>query len=87
MKYKNYSSLKLKYLHCISTAFKGLKLKIVGFLMLMALPYFEQTQKWTVELPNSFNFSFHFPSFLKIYMLSFLGGKYCKKYYFFKFSI
>lgn len=42
-----------------------------GIIMLRNIPYFEETQKFTVSLPNSWNFAFHFPSFLKIYLLIF----------------
>ncbi|CAK9808848.1 Very-long-chain (3R)-3-hydroxyacyl-CoA dehydratase [Anthophora quadrimaculata] len=42
-----------------------------GIMILRNIPYFEETQKFTVSLPNSWNFAFHFPSFLKIYLLIF----------------
>ncbi|XP_006620732.1 very-long-chain (3R)-3-hydroxyacyl-CoA dehydratase isoform X1 [Apis dorsata] len=42
-----------------------------GIIILRNIPYFEETQKFTISLPNSWNFAFHFPSFLKIYLLIF----------------
>ncbi|XP_076675493.1 3-hydroxyacyl-CoA dehydratase 2 [Andrena cerasifolii] len=42
-----------------------------GIIILRNIPYFEETQKFTYSLPNSWNFAFHFPSFLKIYLLIF----------------
>lgn len=48
----------------------------LGFLceaivILRNIPYFEETQKFTVSLPNAYNFTFHSPSFLRIYLLIF----------------
>lgn len=40
-----------------------------GIIILRNIPYFEETLKFTVSLPNSLNFAFHFPSFLRIYLL------------------
>ncbi|XP_015601458.1 very-long-chain (3R)-3-hydroxyacyl-CoA dehydratase isoform X2 [Cephus cinctus] len=41
------------------------------------IPYFEETQKFTIGLPNAWNFAFHFPSFMKIYLLVLcLPGRY-----------
>lgn len=42
-----------------------------GIVILRNIPYFEETQKFTISLPNSWNFAFHFPSFLKLYLLVF----------------
>lgn len=42
-----------------------------GIIILRNIPYFEETQKFTYSFPNSWNFAFHFPSFLKIYLLIF----------------
>ncbi|CAL7937362.1 unnamed protein product [Xylocopa violacea] len=42
-----------------------------GIIILRNIPYFEETQRFTISLPNSWNFAFHFPSFLKIYLLIF----------------
>lgn len=33
------------------------------------IPYFEETQKFTISLPNSYNFALHFPSILRFYLL------------------
>ncbi|XP_069137578.1 very-long-chain (3R)-3-hydroxyacyl-CoA dehydratase-like [Argopecten irradians] len=48
----------------------------VGFIseatiIAMAIPYYEQTEKFSVFLPNSSNMSFYFPWFLKIYIFLF----------------
>lgn len=40
-----------------------------GIVMLRNIPYFEETQKFTVSLPNSLNFAFHFPTLIRIYLL------------------
>lgn len=40
-----------------------------GIIVLRNIPYFEETQKFTIPLPNEWNFAFHFPSFLRIYIL------------------
>ncbi|CAH0399555.1 unnamed protein product [Chilo suppressalis] len=47
----------------------------LGFLcesvvILRNIPYFEETQKFTVSMPNEWNFAFHMPSFLRFYLLS-----------------
>lgn len=42
-----------------------------GVVMLRDIPYFEETEKFTMTLPNSLNFGFHFPSLLRIYLLFF----------------
>lgn len=42
-----------------------------GVVMLRDIPYFEETEKFTMTLPNSWNFGFHFPSLLRIYLLFF----------------
>ncbi|XP_043263310.1 very-long-chain (3R)-3-hydroxyacyl-CoA dehydratase-like isoform X2 [Colletes gigas] len=42
-----------------------------GIIILRNIPYFEETLKFSLSLPNSWNLSFHFPSFLKIYLLVF----------------
>lgn len=41
-----------------------------GIIILRNIPYFEETQKFTVSLPNSWNFAFHFPSFMRFYLLA-----------------
>lgn len=38
-------------------------------IILRNIPYFEETQKFTISLPNEWNFAFHLPSFLKLYLL------------------
>ncbi|CAG0889404.1 unnamed protein product [Cyprideis torosa] len=49
-----------------------------GIVMLRNIPYFEETGKFSVGLPNSLNFAFHFPTLIRIYLLffilPFLGG-------------
>ncbi|CAK1581212.1 unnamed protein product [Parnassius mnemosyne] len=40
-----------------------------SIVILRNVPYFEETQRFTVSLPNEWNFAFHFPSFLRIYLL------------------
>ena len=47
---------------------------IAGFTMLLAMPMFERSGALSIEMPNDLNFAFHFPTFLKIYMLAFLPG-------------
>ena len=42
--------------------------------MILAVPYFEETGKLSMSLPNRLNFAFHFPSFLRLYMIAFLPG-------------
>lgn len=41
-----------------------------GIIVLRNIPYFEETQKFSVFMPNSWNFAFHFPSFMRIYLLT-----------------
>ena len=45
-----------------------------GLVMLYSLPKFEESGQFSVSLPNWYNWSFHFPTFLQIYMLLFLPG-------------
>ncbi|XP_072938000.1 very-long-chain (3R)-3-hydroxyacyl-CoA dehydratase [Epargyreus clarus] len=33
------------------------------------IPYFEETQRFTVSLPNEYNFAFHMPSFMRVVLL------------------
>lgn len=40
-----------------------------GITILRNIPYFEETQRFTISLPNSLNFALHFPTFLRIYLL------------------
>lgn len=42
-----------------------------GVLILRGLMYFEETGRFTVSMPNSWNFTFHYPTFLRIYLLLF----------------
>ncbi|KAG8041948.1 hypothetical protein G9C98_007252 [Cotesia typhae] len=42
-----------------------------GIVMLRNIPYFEETKKYSIELPNSWNFSFYLPTFMRIYLLMF----------------
>lgn len=40
-----------------------------GIIMLRNIPYFEETQRFTISLPNSYNFAFHFSSVIRLYLL------------------
>lgn len=40
-----------------------------GTIILRNIPYFEETQRFSVYLPNAWNFSFDFPSIMRIYLL------------------
>uniref|UniRef100_A0A2R5LAJ8 Very-long-chain (3R)-3-hydroxyacyl-CoA dehydratase n=1 Tax=Ornithodoros turicata TaxID=34597 RepID=A0A2R5LAJ8_9ACAR len=40
-----------------------------GVIILRNIPYFEETHKLSISLPNAFNFSFHLPTFLRLYLL------------------
>jgi len=40
-----------------------------GIIMLRNIPYFEETQKFTISLPNSYNFALHFPTVIRFYLL------------------
>ncbi|XP_034943983.1 very-long-chain (3R)-3-hydroxyacyl-CoA dehydratase [Chelonus insularis] len=40
-----------------------------GIIILRNIPYFEETNKFTISLPNSWNFAFHFPTVLRMYLL------------------
>lgn len=40
-----------------------------GIIALRNIPYFEETERFTVSLPNEWNFAFHFPTFLRLYLL------------------
>lgn len=40
-----------------------------GIVVLRSIPYTDETGKFTVSLPNSLNFAFHFPSFLRLFLL------------------
>ncbi|XP_046746680.1 very-long-chain (3R)-3-hydroxyacyl-CoA dehydratase isoform X2 [Diprion similis] len=40
-----------------------------GIVILRNIPYFEETNRFTIALPNQWNFAFHFPSAMRIYLL------------------
>jgi very-long-chain (3R)-3-hydroxyacyl-CoA dehydratase len=40
-----------------------------GVVMLRNIPYFEESERFTLSLPNSVNMAFHFPSLLRAYLL------------------
>ena len=42
----------------------------------MAIPLFEEVQRFTLQLPNSANFAFYFPWFLHFYLLILAIGKF-----------
>ncbi|KAK4295498.1 hypothetical protein Pmani_031936 [Petrolisthes manimaculis] len=42
-----------------------------GVVILRDIPYFDETKKFSVSLPNSWNFAFHFPTLLRCYLLFF----------------
>lgn len=43
----------------------------IVILFLRNIPYFEETEKFSVGLPNKWNFSFHFPTLMRMYLLFF----------------
>jgi len=40
-----------------------------SIIVLRNIPYFEETQKFTISLPNAYNFTLHFPSFMILYLI------------------
>lgn len=40
-----------------------------SIVILRSIPYFEETQRFTISLPNEWNFAFDMPSLLRIYLL------------------
>lgn len=40
-----------------------------GVICMRNIPYFEETQRLTLSMPNPWNATFHMPTFLKIYMI------------------
>ncbi|XP_054288710.1 very-long-chain (3R)-3-hydroxyacyl-CoA dehydratase [Macrosteles quadrilineatus] len=40
-----------------------------GIIILRNIPYFEETQRFSIAMPNSWNFTFHSPTAMKIYLL------------------
>ena len=47
-----------------------------GTVVIMAIPLFEEVQRFTLQLPNSANFAFYFPWFLHFYLLILAVGKF-----------
>jgi very-long-chain (3R)-3-hydroxyacyl-CoA dehydratase len=47
-----------------------------GLVMLISMPIFEKSEKWNLDLPNRLNISFHFLTFIRIYMLFYVPGIY-----------
>jgi very-long-chain (3R)-3-hydroxyacyl-CoA dehydratase len=41
----------------------------IGLIIFHNIVYFEESQKFSLYLPNSLNFSFHLPSILRLYLL------------------
>ncbi|XP_067122662.1 very-long-chain (3R)-3-hydroxyacyl-CoA dehydratase [Centruroides vittatus] len=49
-----------------------------GVIILRNIPYFEETKKFSLELPNAWNFSLHFPTLMRVYLLmGFFPTLYC----------
>ncbi|KPJ15824.1 3-hydroxyacyl-CoA dehydratase [Papilio machaon] len=40
-----------------------------SIVILRNIPYFEETQKFSVSMPNEWNFAFHLPSIMRVYLL------------------
>lgn len=40
-----------------------------GMIVFRNTIFVDQSNKWTVAMPNPLNFTFHFPTFLRIYMM------------------
>lgn len=40
-----------------------------GIIILRNIPYFDETKRFSVDMPNSFNFTFNMTLFMKIYLL------------------
>ncbi|CAH1798052.1 unnamed protein product [Owenia fusiformis] len=55
-----------------------------GFVLILAVPFFDQTGKFSITLPNAANFAFHFPMFLIFYMIIFMPGAYMLLSYMYK---
>ena len=47
-----------------------------GTIVIMAIPLFEEIERFSLQLPNSANFAFYFPWFLHFYLLLLAIGKY-----------
>ena len=50
-----------------------------GVIMFKNLAYFEETERYSLYLPNQLNFSFHLPSFMRCYLLLGLFPCKCKR--------
>ncbi|XP_003741543.1 very-long-chain (3R)-3-hydroxyacyl-CoA dehydratase [Galendromus occidentalis] len=40
-----------------------------GIIILRNIPYFEETGRFSIQLPNAYNFSFYLPSLMRLYIL------------------
>lgn len=40
-----------------------------GIIILRNIPYFEETKRFTLEMPNKLNFAFDMPTFMKLYLI------------------
>ena len=40
-----------------------------GVIALRDIPYFEETEKFSIQLPNKWNFAFYFPNVIRFYLL------------------
>ena len=40
-----------------------------GVIALRDIPYFEETEKFSISLPNKWNFAFYFPNVIRFYLL------------------
>lgn len=40
-----------------------------SIIVLRNIPYFEETGKYTISLPNEWNFALHFPTLMRVYLL------------------
>ena len=40
-----------------------------GVIALRDIPYFEETEKFSISLPNEWNFAFYFPNVIRFYLL------------------
>ena len=41
-----------------------------GVILLRNIPYFDETGRYSIFLPNQLNFSFHLPTFIRLYLLT-----------------
>ena len=48
---------------------------ITGTVGIMAIPLYEETQMFSLRLPNSANMAFYFPYLLHVYLIGLLLGK------------